>query len=71
MYQNQQSSIFGGGYIDQQPINYNPNLSKAAFGSGANWHNEAANSRPNNGAGGQDAYTKLQAEMLSVNIPLH
>jgi hypothetical protein len=38
MYQNQQSSIFGGGYVDKQPIMFTSDQARTAIGSAANWH---------------------------------
>lgn len=62
--------MFGGGYVDQAPIYYDAEHQKATFGSAADWTNEAALQRPNNGAGAQDPYMMQQAQLSSTQIPL-
>ena len=47
-YHQMQSSIFGGGYAEKQPLQFDPTASKINFGSNANWSHEAALSKPDN-----------------------
>lgn len=55
-YQNLQSSVFGGGYVEEAPIVYNTDVPKVAFGSNADWKTEAGMARPNNGVTAQNPY---------------
>ena len=65
MYQNLQSSVFGGGYIEEAPIVYNNDMPKVAFGSNADWKTEAGMARPNNGVNTQNPYLEKQKHLAS------
>jgi hypothetical protein len=41
-YQNLQSSVFGGGYVEKEPILHDRDVGRATFGSTASWTTEAA-----------------------------
>jgi hypothetical protein len=50
-YQNLQSSVFGGGYVEEAPIEVDRDVKKAAFTSSADWKDQAAKSGLSNGVG--------------------
>jgi hypothetical protein len=47
-HQNLQSSVFGGGYIDNKPISVDNSNKKITFGSTVNWKNQATLQQPDN-----------------------
>jgi len=55
-YQNLQSSVFGGGYIEQDAIQHDRDAKKVAYTSTSGWMDEASKKAPINGFGKQDAY---------------
>lgn len=63
-YQHLQSSVFGGGYIEQEPIRFNPDAPRG-IATNAQWHSEALRSKPNNGAGNVDAFRMMQNNQIS------
>lgn len=71
-YQQLQSSVFGGGYVENQPITYNQAAGRAVCSSNANWNNKAIQTRPNNGptAPKEDPFIQRQKELASSQIPL-
>jgi hypothetical protein len=48
MYQQLQSSVFGGGYEDNAPVNFDREAGRAGFGSAADWKTTAGMAKPNN-----------------------
>jgi hypothetical protein len=48
--------VFGGGYVEEEPIIYDQDLPKVAFGTNADWKTEAGMARPNNGITTQNPY---------------
>lgn len=64
-YQNLQSSVFGGGYVEQAPINYDRDEKRYAFTSTADWKDEVTKAKPNNGAANKDPYKCKQRELGS------
>lgn len=50
-YQQLQSSVFGGGYMDGAPVEYDRDAKKNAFGSAADWKTEAGMAKPINAGG--------------------
>ena len=51
-----QSSIFGGGHVDKEHIQFDASLPKSNFSSQANWMDEGAYQRPDNQSQMQDAW---------------
>lgn len=51
-----QSSVFGGGYLDGKPVEYDREAKRNAFGSSADWKTEAGMAKPANAVGKVDAY---------------
>lgn len=41
-----QSSVFGGGYVDQEPIKHDREVFKSTYGSNADW--KTGNQKPKN-----------------------
>ena len=48
-YQQLQSAVFGGGYLDGKPVEYDREAKRNAFGSAADWTTEAGMAKPVNG----------------------
>lgn len=60
-YQQLQSSVFGGGYIDGAPVEYDRDAKKNAFGSAADWKTEAGMAKPvNAGSSKVDTFRQRQ-----------
>jgi len=49
MYQNLQSSVFGGGYQENEPIQFDKDASNHKFTSNADWKDQQTRQHPNNG----------------------
>lgn len=69
-HQNLQSSVFGGGYVDQEPIEVDRTQSKITYGTTAGWMNQAALAHPKNDLQRVIAYKLRQKELASQNINL-
>ena len=71
-YQQLQSSVFGGGYVENQPITYDQTAARAVCSSNAKWNNKAIHTRPKNGpmAQQEDPFVQRQKELISSQIPL-
>ncbi len=57
-YQQLQSSVFGGGYINQEPILFDAQVPKG-IAANSQWHSADLLSKPNNGAGNIDAFRMM------------
>ena len=64
-YQNLQSSVFGGGYVEQAPIEHDRDEKRVAFSSTADWKDEATKAKPCNGAANKNPYRSKQRELGS------
>ena len=64
-YQNLQSSVFGGGYVEQAPIEHDREQQNYKHSSTADWKQEATKARPNNGVSKQDPYMVKQKDLGS------
>ena len=70
-HQNLQSSVFGGGYVDQEPVIVNKNDKKIAFASNADWKTQAAQAHYSNEDGKEiNAYKMRQQQLNSDQVPL-
>jgi hypothetical protein len=69
-HQNLQSSVFGGGYVDNQEIKVDLNAPKITFGSNADWKTQAALAHPKNDCEGNGAYKLRQQELVSKQVNL-
>ena len=69
-HQNLQSSVFGGGYIDQEPITVDKSQQKIAFASNSDWKTRAGQAHPDNATGQINAYNRRQHELASGELPL-
>lgn len=69
-HQNLQSSIFGGGYVDDEPIGVDRQAPKIAFATTADWKTQAALARPKNDRERARAYKLRQQELLSQQVNL-
>ena len=47
-YQQLQSSVFGGGYAEKAPIDYDREGNKAGFGTNADWKTQGGMAKPIN-----------------------
>lgn len=68
-YQNLQSSVFGGGYVEKEPIEFERGAGPSKYSSTASWTTEAAKAQPNNGITHQDAFRQRQKELHSEVLP--
>ena len=65
-YQQLQSSVFGGGYLEGQPVEYDREAKKNAFGSAADWKTEAGMAKPvNAGSSHVDTFRQRQKQLAS------
>ena len=65
-YQNLQSSVFGGGYAEGAPVEYDRDARKNAFGSNADWKTEAGMAKPlNGGSSNVDTFRQRQKQLAS------
>lgn len=65
-YQQLQSSVFGGGYQDGAPIEYDRDAKRNAFGSTADWKTEAGMAKPiNAGSTNVDTFRQRQKQLAS------
>ena len=64
-YQNLQSSAFGGGYLDQEKIEYNKDIKRETYTSLADWKEEQAKKPPVNGFSKQDSFKVKQKDLSS------
>lgn len=65
-YQQLQSSVFGGGYVDGAPVEVNREAGKAAFGTAADWKTSAAMAKPvNTGPSKTDTFLQRQKQLAS------
>jgi|Transcript_15866 hypothetical protein len=65
-YQQLQSSVFGGGYLDGQPAEYDREAKRNTFGSAADWKTEAGMAKPvNAGSSKVDTYRQKQKQLAS------
>ena len=65
-YQQLQSSVFGGGYQDGAPIEYDREAKRNAFGSAADWKTEAGMAKPvNAGSTNVDTFRQRQKQLAS------
>lgn len=65
-YQQLQSSVFGGGYVDGEPVNYDKDAKRNAFGSTADWKTEAGMAKPvNAGSTHVDTFRQRQKQLAS------
>ena len=65
-YQQLQSSVFGGGYLDGQQPDYDKEAKRNAFGSTADWKTEAGMAKPvNAGSTRTDTYRQKQKQLGS------
>lgn len=69
-HQNLQSSVFGGGYVDQEPVTVDKHQQKIAFASNSDWKTQAAQAHPDNHTGQINAYKLRQHELASDELPL-
>lgn len=69
-HQNLQSSIFGGGYVEKEPIQVDKKNPKIAFATNADWKTQAALQHPQNTAENAAAYRKRQCELESKQVNL-
>lgn len=67
-YQNYQSSVFGGGYIDQQEIKVDREQTRTKFTTNADWKEPQAKKAPLNGFMRQDSYKAKQKCLSSTGI---
>ena len=65
-YKQLQSSVFGGGYMDGEPVEYDREAKRNAFGSAADWTTEAGRQKPNNGGSNKtDTFRQRQKQLAS------
>jgi hypothetical protein len=68
-HQNLQSSVFGGGYMDQQKPQVNKEIQRIQYGCEQDWKTRAALEHPKNGdVEAVAAYNRKQKELLSSNV---
>jgi len=65
-HQQMQSSVFGGGYLDGEPVEYDREAKRNAFGSSADWKTEAGMAKPINAVGKVDTYRQKQKQLAST-----
>jgi len=63
-----QSSVFGGGYVDKQPLYIDNSVQKSIMGSTAHWVNENAFVKPNNVSEPEDAFRQRQNYIYNSNV---
>lgn len=66
-HQNLQSSVFGGGYEDQEPV-VDYSQPKIMFGSNADWMTQAGHSNYQNKTREMDTYKMKQSQLASSVI---
>lgn len=64
-YQNLQSSVFGGGYVEQEPIQVDREAQRVKYATGADWKDEATKKIVNNGISRCDPFKSKQRELNS------
>jgi len=65
-YQQLQSSVFGGGYEEKAPIEYDRDEAKAGFGTNADWKTQGGQAKPINvGSTKVDTYLQKQKQLHS------
>lgn len=67
-YQQLQSSVFGGGYEDKAPIEYDREGDKAGFGTNADWKTQGGMAKPINAGGGKVDTFKQRQKQLNSNV---
>ena len=69
-YKQLQSSVFGGGYQDNAPVEYDREAKRNAFGSAADWKTEAGMQKPMNaGSNHTDTFRQRQKQLASSVLP--
>ena len=65
-YQQLQSSVFGGGYEEKAPIDYDRENNRAGFGTNADWKTQGGMAKPINAGGSKvDTYKQKQKQLNS------
>ena len=66
-YQQLQSSVFGGGYMEGAPVDFDRDAKSHAFGSSADWKTQGGMAKPvNAGSTNVDTFRQRQKQLAST-----
>jgi len=68
-YAQLQSSVFGGGYMDNAPVEFDRDAKRNAFGSNADWKTEGRAKPNNTGSTNVDTFRQRQNQLGSSVLP--